>query len=96
MPFQSEDIVFYDITDGVDSAGTLMWVHFCVCPIDCISYFATDSEENVGGASDDRNPVDSLDVQLFRRLRDEHLADSVGGAMIDFTTLPLQNSYHCF
>ena len=82
------DFFTYTITDELlESGPAFVHVHFCYCPIQCVDVFLGGSPvTHIPGES---LPVrsageDSLDIDLFRQLRDDILLpDSTGATFVD-------------
>ena len=77
----------YDITDGEYQNGAFVHVFFCTCPMECFPLFLGSSTgaANAGADPSVRSGLDSLDIELFRRLRDDFLnPDTTGLQMVDF------------
>ena len=86
------DFFLYAITDGeLSSFEAFVTMYFCLCPLECIQLFLADPPDRIAnilaGNSKDalRSVGDSLDLELFRRFRDEVLLPTEAGT--DFVDL---------
>jgi len=76
------DFFLYKITDGLHaSLDAFVTMHFCVCPLECIALFLPPPglSKVARGVATAAVMVDSLDVNLFRRFRDETLLPTDNG-----------------
>lgn len=94
-PIQSDeytDLFQYTASDGeLTSLQALVIIHFCVCPLECISSFLSIPDSAISPMPIQPSPKvtragsDTLDLDLFRRFRDEILQPTEAGtALIDF------------
>jgi len=77
------DFFLYRITDGQDSDSSVVAMLFCTCPIECISFFpgraATVLNRTASNVTAWASAADTLDVELFRRFRDDVLLPTETG-----------------
>ncbi len=80
---KGSDVFRYRITDGQDSASAFVTMLFCTCPIECISFFlaltATAPNRTASHVPAKASAADTLDVELFRRFRDDVLLPTETG-----------------
>ncbi len=79
MPF---DEFKYTITDGQDTSATSVLIRFCTCPIECIlAPLISQAVSNDLGVKSLTTQIrqDTLDIDLFRRVRDEVLLPTEKG-----------------
>ncbi len=70
------DFFVYKITDGLNqSREAFVTMHFCLCPLECLALFLPPPALRIaaGSAIAAAAIVDTLEVDLFRRFRDETL-----------------------
>lgn len=70
----------YYITDGQDSSGTVVFISFCACPIECLPPVPGPSPNSAGAFAIEAARSDTLDVDLFRQFRDEVLLSRGNGS----------------
>jgi hypothetical protein len=77
------DFFLYRITDGQDSDSSSVALRFCICPIECISFFIAPppntANRTASNVTAGVSAADTLDVELFRRFRDEALLPTETG-----------------
>ncbi|MCI0695380.1 Ig-like domain-containing protein [candidate division KSB1 bacterium] len=79
------DLFLYKITDGLNpSLDAFVTMHFCLCPLECIALFLAPpsnpaSKRIAGKVTAKASAADTLDVDLFRRFRDEALLPTETG-----------------
>lgn len=76
------DFFLYKITDGLNqSLDAFVTMHFCVCPLECIALFLAPPalSKAAGSLAAAKAIIDTLDVDLFRRFRDETLLPTETG-----------------
>ncbi|MGH7455222.1 MAG: Ig-like domain-containing protein, partial [bacterium] len=81
----SIDFFLYKITDGLNASRVaFVTMHFCLCPLECISFFLAPPSDSVlnrtaSKIAAEAAVADTLDVDLFRRFRDEALLSTDTG-----------------
>lgn len=86
----ASDFFLYRIMDNLqESLDAFVSIYFCLCPLECIQLFLAeppDDAAKINDATDEeqRQGGDSLDLDLFRRFRDEVLLpDETGSGFVD-------------
>jgi hypothetical protein len=79
------DRFYYEITDDQNQRSlAFVTVHFCICPIECISFFLQQAAIALNRTASNvtawASAADTLDVELFRRFRDDVLLPTETGA----------------
>jgi hypothetical protein len=83
---EEDDNFSYEIIDDQNPSSfqlAFVTVHFCICPIECISFFlqqaATALNRTASNVTAWASAADTLDVDLFRRFRDDVLLPTETG-----------------